>query len=189
MNYMRFTKLALVVIGFLFISCEKSEVVDPFLVQPQSIGFLTDSTQVKDLEVVFANDSISKYIGGDEFTGNINAIDVFDNSGTLLLNLTPSEALDSTSTIKNIRIIDPRFKTNKGLSKVSTFNDINTNYKISSIQNTLRNLIVSVDEINAYFTIDKKELPAEMRFDMSLKIEAIQIPESAKINDFFIQWY
>ena len=61
-------------------------------------------------------------------------------------------------------------------------------HKISNIQNTLRNIIVSVGEINAYFTIDKNELPANMRFDMNLKIEAIQIPEEAKIKNFYLYW-
>lgn len=102
--------------------------------------------------------------------------------------LSPSEALDSTSTIRNIRIIDARYRTSSGINANSTFKDIKDRYKVSGIQNTLRNVIVSIDEINAYFTIDKSELPANMRFDMSLKIEAIQIPEEAKIKDFFLYW-
>ena len=48
---------------------------------------------------------------------------------------------------------------------------------------------MSVDEINAYFTIDKNELPEDLRYDMNKKIEAISIPPTAKIKDFFIQWY
>jgi hypothetical protein len=39
-----------------------------------------------------------------------------------------------------------------------------------------------------YFTIEKTELPAELRFDMNLKIEAIQIPDDAKIKNFYLQW-
>lgn len=171
----------------MLISCKKEQ--DPFLISNQNIGFLTDSTQVKDLDLVFANDSISRYIGGDEFTGNINDIEIFEKGGNLLLTLTPSEALDSTSTIKTIKIIDPRYKMVTGLNSKSTFKDIIDNYKISSIQNTLRNLVVSVDDINAFFTIDKSELPAEMRYDMNLKIDPIQIPDKAKINNFYMQWY
>ena len=106
-----------------------------------------------------------------------------------MLVLTPSQALDSTATIKTVRVIDNRYKTSKGLNPASTFKDIKDNYKISSIQNTLKNLIVSVDEENIYFTIEKTELPAEMRYDMNLKIEAIQIPEKAKIKNFMINWY
>ena len=76
-----------------------------------------------------------------------------------------------------------------GLNTLSTFGDINTKYQISSIQNTLRSLIISVDEINAYFTLNKTELPEEMRYNMNSKIEAISIPETAKIKDFYLQWY
>lgn len=174
------------IITSLFFSCKKEQ--DPFLISKQNIGFLTDSTQVKDLKVVFSNDSIKRYIGGDEFTGNINEINIYEKTGKLLLVLTPAQALDSTSTIKTIRVLDNRYKTLGGLSSSSTFKDIKDNYKISSIQNTLRNIIVSVDEENSYFTIEKKELPEEMRYDMNLKIEEIHIPDSAKINYFMVNW-
>lgn len=183
-------KNILVLLGFLLItSCAKEKELDPFQVQKQNIGLLTDSTKVKELPNAFPLDSISTYIGGDEFTGNINNIEVYSKTGEKLLELTPHEALDSTSTIKSIRIIDDRFKTLKGLGKNSTFKDIQDKYKISSIQNTLNNVIVSVDEINAYFTIDKKHLPAAMRYDMSIKIDAVQIPDNTPIKDFYIQWY
>ena len=163
---------------------------DPFLISKHSVGKLNDSTKVKDLKRVFEADSLSQFIDGDEFTGNTNIIKVFEK-GTqkLLLELSPKEALDSMSTIQNVRIIDSRYKTIKSLDKLCDFSCISKNYNISSIQNTLRNLIISVDEINAYFTIDKKELPENLRYDMSAKIEAVSIPQKAKIKDFFIQWY
>ena len=97
--------------------------------------------------------------------------------------------LDSLSTIRTVRIMDPRFKNIDGLNTLSTFGDINSKYQISSIQNTLRSLIISVDEINAYFTLSKTELPEEMRYNMNTKIEPISIPEAAKIKDFYLQWY
>ena len=177
---------AILIVVFITVSCEKEQ--DPFLISKQSIGFLTDSTQVKDLKTIFVNDSISKYIGGDEFVGNINDIEIFDNTGKLLLALTPSQSLDSTAVIKTIKVVDERYKTEKGLNTKSTFKDIRDNYKISSIQNSIRSVIVSTDEINAFFVIDKEELPANMRFDMSLKIEAIQIPAEAEIKNFFLKW-
>ena len=178
--------ILLLVIVSIFSSCKKE--INPFLISNQNIGHLTDSTQVKDLESVFINDSIVKYVSGDEFTGNVNDSEIYEKGGKLLLVLSPSQSLDSTSTIRTVKVVDPRYKTKKGLSINSTFNDINTNYKVSNIQNTLRNIIVSVNEINAYFTIEKSELPANMRFDMNLKIEAIQIPAEAKIKDFYLYW-
>ena len=167
-------------------SCKKE--INPFLISKQSIGHLTDSTQIKDLESVFFNDSIVKYVSGDEFTGNTNDIEIYEIGGNQLLILSPSQSLDSTSTIRTVKVVDPRYTTTKGLNPNSTFKAIRDNYKISNIQNTLRNIIVSVNEINAYFTIDKGELPANMRFDMNLKIEPIQIPETAKIKSFYLYW-
>jgi hypothetical protein len=183
---MKYNFLTLILSLIVLTSCKKE--INPFLISKHNIGHLTDSTQVKELESVFINDSIVKYVSGDEFTGNINDIKIYEKDGTQLLVLSPSQSLDSTATIRTVRVVDPRFTTAKGLSQTSTFKDINANYKISNIQNSLRNIIVSVNEINAYFTIDKKELPANMRFDMNLKIEAIQIPEEAKIKDFYLYW-
>ncbi len=172
----------------LFVACDKT--TDPFLITTNSAGLLTDSTMIRELKSVFINDSLSKFIGGDEFTGNTNTISVYEKeSGVLLLELDPNSALDSLSTIRTVRIMDPRFKNQDGINTLSTFGDLNSNYSISSIQNTLRSLIISVDEINAYFTISKKELPEEMRYNMNKKIEAISIPENAKIKGFYLQWY
>ena len=167
-------------------SCQKK--VNPFLISKNNIGLLTDSTQVKDIEVVFANDSVVKRIGGDEFTGSINDIEIYDKTGKQLLILSPNQALDSTATISTIKIVDQRFKTNKGLNTLSTFADIKNNYTISSIKNTLRNVVVFVNDINGFFTIDKMELPAELRIDMNKKIETINIPDTAKIRHFMIGW-
>lgn len=176
---------ALIVILFL-VSCKKEK--DPFLIEKHNIGILTDSTQIKDLESVFLNDSIVKYVGGDEFTGNINNIDIYDKSGNHLLVLTPNEALDSTAVIDNIRIMDSRFKTAKNITNLSTFKDIRKAYKINRIDNLINSINVNVNEINAFFTIDKKELPANLRFDMKLNIEPSQIPDDAKIKYFMINW-
>ena len=183
---MKKTILLLIVMISFCISCKKE--INPFLISKQNIGHLTDSTQIKDLESVFVNDSIVKYVSGDEFTGNINDIEIYEKGGAPLLILSPSQSLDSTSTIRTVKIVDPRFTTAKGISQSSTFKDIINNYNISNIQNSLRNIIISVNEINVFFTIDKNELPANMRFDMNLKIEAIQIPEEAKIKSFYLYW-
>ncbi|MDT0559645.1 hypothetical protein RM697_13375 [Ichthyenterobacterium sp. W332] len=168
-------------------SCAKKE-QDPFEIAKQNVGLLTDSTQVKDLDMVFVNDSISRYIGGDEFTGNINNIEIYEKGGKHLLTLTPSEALDSTAVISTIRIEDERYKTDKLLSKISTFKDINENYKINKINNLIKSVVISVNELNASFTIDKEELPANLRFDMNIKFDPIQIPDNAKIKYFMLHW-
>ena len=98
----------------LFVACETK--TDPFTFTNHSIGLLTDSTKVNALKVVFMNDSISKYIGGDEFTGSTNTISIFEKgTGKLLLELDPNYSLDTLSTIRTplvplgILILNTRF--------------------------------------------------------------------------------
>ena len=176
----------ILVITLSAISCQKE--ADPFLIDKQHVGLLTDSTQVKDLNLAFPNDSIVKFVDGDEFSKNKNEIEIYEKGGKLLLVLDPSQPMDSTAVIKTVQIMDSRYKTQKNVSSLSTFKDINDNYTITKINNLINSIVVSVDDINASFTIDKKELPANLRFDMDLKIEKIQIPEKAKIKYFFIYW-
>lgn len=178
--------IPLIIILLTIIGCSKQQ--DPFLISEKSIGLLNDSTQVKDLKEIYKNDSIVFRLDDVEFIGNRNDIEVFDKTGKQLLVLTPNKIKDSTATIETIKISDERYKTSKGINTLSTFGDIQNNYKISSIQNTLRNVVVFVNEIDTFFTIDKKELPAELQFNTNAQIEAIQIPEKAKIKYFMIGW-
>ena len=173
--------------SFLLTSCGRDQ--NPFLIKKQNIGNLTDSTQVKNLKSVFENDSVVDYIGKDEFTKNITTIEIYDKAGAPLLSLSPERRTDSTATITTIRILDGRYKTEKGISIGSTFKQIQDQYKISKIDNLINSIVVSVNEINASFTIDKKELPSNLRFDRTMTIEASQIPDNAKIKYFFIHWH
>lgn len=175
----------LVVAAVLIVGCNKEP--DPFLIGKQNVGLLTDSTQLKDLDLVFPNDSIGA-LKDDEFLITSDDIEIYEKGGNLLLILEASQLLDSTAVIKSVQIMDSRYKTNKNISILSTFKDINDNYKISRISNLINSIVVFVDDINASFTIDKKELPANLRFDMSLTIEKIQIPDKARIKYFFVYW-
>ncbi|OUR91451.1 hypothetical protein A9Q87_10865 [Flavobacteriales bacterium 34_180_T64] len=179
---------SLILIAIVLVSCTKDPKIDLFKINKQNIGLLTDTTQVKDLEFIFSKDSIVKFIKGDEFTGDVNDIDIYEKGGKKLLSITPNQALDSTAVIETVQILDSRFKTDKNISTLSTFKDINAAYKISRIDNLINSIVISVKEINASFTIDKKELPANLRFDMNMKIEKSQIPDSAKIKYFMLHW-
>jgi hypothetical protein len=71
---------------------------------------------------------------------------------------------------------------------MSTFGEIDKNHNINGIQNTINNLIVYVDEIDAYFIIDKENLPIELRLGTENKIKKINIPSNSKIKRFMIGW-
>lgn len=168
------------------ISCEKE--IDPYLITPKSVGMINDSTQVRDLKAIFVNDSITRFSEDDEFTGRINDVEIYSKAGEKLLVLSPTEANDSTAIFNTVRVLDERYKTEKNISILSTFKDINDAYQISKIDNLINSVVVTVNEINASFTIDKKELPSNTRFDNSMTISAIQIPDNAKIKFFMIHW-
>lgn len=172
----------------LITSCAKDTTPDPFTVTKSHIGLLTDSTQVKDLETIFSTDSVVQYRSENQFSGYVNYIEIYEKGGKQLLNLSPEKAGDSTSVITSVRIIDERYKTEKKISVLSTFKELNDAYKISKIDNLINAIVISVNELNASFTIDKNELPASLRFDMNLNIDAIQIPEKAKIKYFMLHW-
>ncbi|WP_423818197.1 hypothetical protein V5739_10980 [Salinimicrobium sp. TIG7-5_MAKvit] len=180
-----FLLLLFVTAGFL-ISCEKEQ--DPFLITSNSIGRLTSDIKINQLDSIFAEDSLVKQVSKSELYRKSNEIEVYDNQGNKLLLIEPVQAFDSTSTIGFIQVLDPRYKTAKGLGKESTFQDIVQNYDISRIENTLSAAVIFIDELNVYVTIDKKQLPVELRYDTQTRIQASQIPDDAKIKYFMVDW-
>jgi len=178
--------LSLLILTITFTSCKKEQ--DPFSIGKHHVGLLTDSTQVKDIAAVFSKDSVITSNDAGMFMASNNDIDIYEKGGKKLLTLTPVKANDSTSYIRSVRVFDPRYRTDKNVTVLSTFKDVSNNYKISKIDNMLGAVIVYVKELNAMLTIDKKELPANIRFDSSMQIEAIHIPDNAKIKYFFLNW-
>lgn len=183
--FMKNFVISLSVLSLFIFSCQK-EKNDRFLIGDSSVGPLTKKTQVRQLDSLYPNDSVAIKKTTGVFGGG-SEIFIYNKSGTKLLRLNPVQDFDSTSTIGNIQILDPRFKTKEGLGTESRFKDIVANYHISRIENTLNALVIFIDEIHAYVTIDKKELPPEISENTD-KITASQIPPTAKITYFWIGW-
>ncbi|WP_136464990.1 hypothetical protein [Flagellimonas onchidii] len=163
---------------FLFGCSEKDT---SFLITESSVGPLLNSSAVEDLEKVFINDSIVR----DSVDPKKGKIHVYRKNGTHLLTVTPGS--DSIPTIENVRILDSRYKTDNGISLNSTFEDIQNNYTIKKIVTTLNSIVIFPKESNLYFTLDKEELPSNLRYTSS-KIEAVQIPSTAKIKYLMLGW-
>ena len=188
-NLFKHTMKRLVFIAFIFLSlvwamsCSDRDTT--FLITENSIGSLTDSTQVEDLKRVFAADSIIGDTSKIEMGSKAKKIKIFEKGGKHLLTLTPSA--DSVPTIENIRVFDVRYQTLKGIGLKSTFADIQKNYTIKKIVTTLNSVVIFPKESNLYFTIDKEELPTNLRYTTT-NIEAVQIPATAKIKYLMIGW-
>ncbi|MEH6407769.1 MAG: hypothetical protein V7767_10835 [Leeuwenhoekiella sp.] len=169
--------------SLLLISCNTE---DPYLITATSVGPLTQETTVDELKTIFAKEKVVDENSEEGLQSRSNAIEIYDGDKQLL-SLTPSTK-EKNSTIKNIQIFDERYKTSEGIGLKSTFKDIKNAYKITKIETLLSSIVVFVDDINAYFTIDKKQLPSEMQFDFSGKVDAVHIPDNAQIKYFMIGW-
>lgn len=179
-------KIALLIALYLiFIGC-KEEIDTTFLITNTSIGKLDNISLARDIDIIYAKDSVVKDTAVVNLANNTKKIRIYEKGGKHLLTLTPSS--DSIPTIENVKIEDPRFATDKGVGLNSTFKDIKDNYAIRKIITSMNNVVILLKDSDMYFTIDKKELPSSLQYGSSRNIEAVQIPDEAKIKYLMIGW-
>ena len=174
------------IISILFIQCGKSN--DPFLIKTGAIGDLTKKTMMQQVDSIFSNDSIVKLSSVMDALGTQGEVEIYDKDGAKLMLLTPKNERDPKSFISNIHVFDSRFITEKGLSSKSTFKDLKDNYTIQNVETTITSVVVFLADSEIFVTIDKKELPEDLRYDPSLKIDASQIPDDATFKYFMLGW-
>jgi len=170
-----------------FIQCSKKET--PFLIQKDSIGVLQKNYTIKQIDSVFANDSIVKHVAGDEFTGNSSDIKIYEKGGAHLLSLSPSESLDENAKINIVTIHDARYKTADNISLASTFKDFKTHYEVLKIDRILNSINIEFKNQDFYITIAIDELPSAYKFDYSRTIDVASIPDAAKIKSMRLDWF
>lgn len=183
---MRKTLLFAAITTLFFVQCTEGK--DPFAISEGSIGPLTKKTQMRQLDSIFSQDSIVKLNPVTGAIGTQGEVEIYDKEGMKLLLLSPYDQSDPTSEIANIQIFDARYKTEKGLTTASTFKDVKANYEIAAIENAINSVVVFLKGTDLFLTIDKKELPEEVRYNFTQKIEATQIPDTAKFKYFMIGW-
>jgi hypothetical protein len=174
------------IITTLFVQCGKDK--DPFTIKNGSIGELSLTTKMKQIDSIFAQDSIVKLNPIPDALGTQGEVEIYEKGGNKLLLLSPDIENDPNSTITNIQVFDTRYKTEKGLSLSSTFKDVKENYTIADVETTINSIVIFLEESDVFLTIDKKQLPENLRYDPSITIEASQIPDGATFKYFMIGW-
>lgn len=183
---MKKTLLLGMISTLLFIQCTEEK--DPYLIQNGQIGHLTKQMKMKQVDSIFVLDSIVPLSTIENTLGTQGEVEVFEKGGKKLLLLSPQNETDPNSVITNIQIFDERFKTDKGLNLNSTFADVKANYEVVGIQNAINSVVVFLKDSDIYITIDKKELPANLRYNYSAKVEVTQIPDAAKFKYLMLGW-
>ncbi len=172
--------------ALLFVQCGKEK--DPFLIKQGAIGNLTREIKMKQIDSIFAQDSIVKLNPVPDALGTQGEVEIYEKGGEKLLLLSPNSESDPESFITNIQIFDDRYKTEKGLTKASTFKFVKDNYTIANIETTINAVVVFLENSDIFLTIDKKQLPENLRYDPSVTIEASQIPDDATFKYFMVGW-
>lgn len=183
---MKKTLLLIGIVSLSFVQCGKDS--DPFLIKNGSVGNLNKEIKMKQIDSIFAEDSIVKINSSPNALETQGEVEIYEKGGKQLLLLSPNDENDPNSTITNIQVFDSRYKTEKGLTTASTFKDVKANYTIDNIETTINAVVVFLKDSDVYLTIDKKSLPEELRYNMDIKVEASQIPDEAPIKYFMIGW-
>ncbi len=183
---MKKTIFIAVLASILFIQCAEEK--DPFLIKNGEIGNLTNKNQIRQVDSIFELDSIVPLSATANTLGTQGEVEIYEKGGKKLLLLSPEFYADPESRINYIQVFDERFKTDKGLSLSSTFADVKDNYEIAGIQNAINVVVVFLKDSDVYITIDKKELPENIRYNYNAKVEATQIPDGATFKYFMIGW-
>lgn len=183
---MKKTLLIAGIVSLAFVQCGKDS--DPFLIKNGAIGNLSKEIKMKQIDSIFAEDSIVKINTSPNALETQGEVEIYEKGGKKLLLLSPDDENDPNSTITNIQVFDSRYKTEKGLSTASTFKDVKANYTIDNIETTINAVVIFLKEIDVFLTIDKKSLPEELRYDMNIEVEADQIPDDAPFKYFMIGW-
>ena len=165
--------------------CQKEKKTN-FLISSDQVGKLERQSLARDLELIYAEDSLVMDTVKLNFGAVASKIKIFEKGGAHLLTLTPNS--DSIATVQNVQINDVRFTTATGVSLNSTFKDIKAKYKIKKIITSMHNVVILLKENDIYFTIDKAELPASLRYNTNANIEEVQIPDNAKIKYMMVGW-
>lgn len=178
--------VAIIFTLILFVGCGKDS--DPFLIKDGSIGNLNSGIKMKQLDSIFAKDSIVKTNSSPNALETQGEVEIYEKGGQKLLLLSPDDETDPNATITDILIFDSRYKTEKGLDRTSLFKDFKEHYKINGIQRILNGVMVFFEDSDIYLTIDQKYLQEEVRYNPDLPVEASHILDSAPIKYFRVGW-
>lgn len=157
-----------------------------FLIGEEQVGPLAEGTKVSAIETVFQSDSIVRDTTPKVLGSSRSKFKIFEKGGTHLLTLTAST--DSLEYIENVQIHDPRYMTAEGIGIQSTFKDVKEAYEIRKVVTSMNNLVIFVKNSDLYFTISKDQLPGSLRYNSSLNIEAVQIPDKAQLKYIMVGW-
>ena len=179
----------LLFLALLTISCvnKQADKVD-FLVTENNVGVFKKGMTVKEVLDIVPKVHIKKVVDKDDYENSYDDYQYFDTNKIHLLTLTPTVQDEIQSKINRILILDNRFKTNKNIGLGSTYADLKNNHKITDFAHDLEHIVLTVGELNARFSINKKQLLDNWWDESKKQIDISKIPDTATLDTFVIWW-
>jgi len=179
-------KITLLVFSILLIgACTNKN--KQYIIDKNQVGPITDSTKVKNLNSIFPTDSIVKNTEGESAFETYDEYTLFDKKTKKpLLLIIPQQTNNPESVIKQVEILNPRYKTEKGININSTYAEVKKAHKIGHLETSLNYIVLYLDDLNAIIDIRKSELPLRLQNNPGLKIDKTMIPEKAKMKHFIV---
>lgn len=174
--------------ALLFVQCGKSSKNDPFLIKEDAIGKLTYGTKIKQLDSIFASDSIVKIQSSPNAIETQGEVEVYEKGGKKLLLLSPKTEMDPNARISDVFIHDSRYHTESGLTKENLFKDFTDTYEVKNIYQILNGVMIFFSDTKIYLTIDAKYLMPEVRGNRHAELKTEHIQEDAPIKYLRLDW-
>ena len=176
-------------LGLTISSCTKE---NPYLMAKNKLGPLDNATRINQVEPLFSVDSVvvtyPESAFGTFIKSEIKKMEVYDTTGIKHLIIEPRCSLDTISFIKSIRLVSARYKTENGIGFGSTFGELKKYHDVTNIQSSIKSVILTLDDLNAFVSFDREVLPNDVRFDTEAEIKPIMIPDDATINRFWLNF-
>lgn len=173
--------MIVVSVAFLSVQCNQNS----HLVAKEKVGKITKKTTERDIYNLFKSDSIVTDTVAPLSSLDEKRLKIFSKEGKKQLEVTFTKQ-DSLFAINNVQLFSDEYKTKKGISIRSNFNDVHKNYTINSVEATFSSIILFIDELNTTISINKSQAGIPQFSTQKVKLE--QIPDATKIN-YFTVWF
>lgn len=163
-----------------FIQCKNEK---EYNITKGQVGNITRKTTKEEIIELFKNDSLVMNPSDKSF---VNEFTVYSKDGKQLLSIFPKIPADSSGYLERVHVYAPNYKTEKGITVASTYQDVAANYSFDKIDPTFTSAIIYIDEINGTIVLHKSDLG--LAEDDLNKIEKEQIPDLARIK-YISVWF
>lgn len=158
-----------------------------FGIRKDEVGPFPKGITVADLYEYFPKEQIKKTVVPGMFEDEFyEDYEFYDNTGNLMLVLTPAQNGNMNSYINRVMIKDSRFFIEGGIGINSTYGDLIEHHTPDDYSPDMDVIVVSLDDLGCNFTISKSELGDDWWGEDG--VDPTKIPNNAKFESLIVWW-